>query len=201
MLIKNAITKYAGEIKWSSPKITLAAKMPSLFCSTPRNSNSSANPAKREITHISGSVKWENRGFRWCSIVCLNEFAKGIFPDFSERRRTKREKGIAAPIVPMRLSRNIFPVRGNNWILKYFARTSANSNAKPSVIKTKNNNFDLFTWKSFSATEGTAQQSRNQKEFNHKGHKEYRTQRTHCRDARPCVSTYKKKKSSAGSGL
>jgi len=57
MLMRNAITKYAGEIKWSNPKIMLAAKIPILFCATPRNSNSSANPAKREIMHISRSVK------------------------------------------------------------------------------------------------------------------------------------------------
>lgn len=69
--------------------------------------------------------------------VFLREPIKGIFSAFFEIINTKKTNGINAPLVPMKMSRKGFLVKGKSLIFHIHAKNKANVNTIPSAIMAK----------------------------------------------------------------
>lgn len=76
-------------------------------------------------------------------IVFLKERMMGTALAFSDKEKQKRAKGIAAPAVPIRMSRRRCSVRGNKGILHNRAKTRAIMKAAPSTRRARPRSFDL----------------------------------------------------------
>ena len=76
-------------------------------------------------------------------IVFLKERMIGTPLAFSDKEKQKRANGIAAPAVPIRMSRRRCSVRGNRGIFHSCDKTSAIMKAAPSTRRARPRSFDL----------------------------------------------------------
>ena len=121
----------------------LAATMPHFTWMTPRNNNSSARPAAMEIRQISMNVVEAKRVRMSLVIVFCKERMIGTALAFSDKAKQKRANGIAAPAVPIRISRRMCSARGNRGIFHSRAKTRAITKAAPSTRRARPRSFDL----------------------------------------------------------
>ena len=96
-----------------------------------------------EMKQISMNVVEEKRVRISPVIVFLKERMMGTALAFSDKAKQKRTNGIAAPAVPIRMSRRRCSVRGNRGILHSRAKTRAIIKAVPSTRRARPRSFDL----------------------------------------------------------